>query len=427
MPWIYKFGTQQELPSRQDVEEILQRMYYQHKEFFREEGILTWKQWLNSYSSHEIGLTLESDFYTYDTYFKHLPEDIMASDVVDMYKQNTLPSTTRQPYVYPQDPITHTTVRTKKLPWESRTYKSRELTKQQAQETYQIASQRLNKSNSNIVLEARKNLFIAFNTDKQLADKLDINLSKLTQLMKKYSGLSSRMIHLQDYLNHNIPDEHKWVGISNSSFITKQHIKPEDMDKFVRSIKITPEGHHFYFGDPGEQLRRDILNAFMSIDTRINYRDLNFEIGECNKPTTNGTYKSKNKTIIIANLGTGTVAHEIGHYLDDKWGKEIGLTAGVIGPEYLTDTSLKTKWALKLRTFIKDLSHRSDIHSEYTQRPGEVFARFIERFVNWANQRRSAALYLDKFTEQDFKTFVRILQEKSYLDSLISVTKDSAH
>ena len=52
----------------------------------------------------------------------------------------------------------------------------------------------------------------------------------------------------------------------------------------------------------------------------------------------------------------------------------------------------------------------------------EVFARFIARFVEWTHKNAAMSGFSedyrkDKFTELDFRRFVYLLQEKSYLDA----------
>ena len=66
------------------------------------------------------------------------------------------------------------------------------------------------------------------------------------------------------------------------------------------------------------------------------------------------------------------------------------------------------------------IEDKADIHSEYTQRRSEVFARFIDKFCQWASREQHGhdyGEYFDKFDQNDFRLFVRLLQEKSFIDA----------
>ena len=71
--------------------------------------------------------------------------------------------------------------------------------------------------------------------------------------------------------------------------------------------------------------------------------------------------------------------------------------------------------------FVDSITDVSNTSSEYMQRPGETFARFIDRFVAWTQEiatgRRGydgdSIAYNDHFTNTQFIEFARLLQEKS--------------
>jgi len=172
----------------------------------------------------------------------------------------------------------------------------------------------------------------------------------------------------------------------------------------------------------------------MSIDTRISYNDLSFIIGSFEKRSTNGRYSPNKKLITVADVNPNTIAHEIGHYLDHKWAEEY--FGGTID-RYLTDVievRFQTlpeghkEWAMKFREFVHgNLVGKSDIWSEYTQQPREVFARFIDRFTQWTTGRKNLGDLSrrdDSFSESDFLTWVRLLQEKSYVDAKYPLRKN---
>ena len=164
-----------------------------------------------------------------------------------------------------------------------------------------------------------------------------------------------------------------------------------------------------------------LINA---VDTRIDYHDLSFKIGKCEKPTSLGQYFPRTNTIIISDLLEKTVAHEIGHYLDYKWARQYGSNYTPLSDSsYVAIPEGHQEWAKKYRTFVHNLMDKSDIISEYTQKPSEVFARFVAKFSNWCSGNRySSHERSDKFSVQDYMVFVKLLQEKSYLDAKFPIS-----
>ena len=421
MNWLQKIA--QENPnewgiSKEDVEDMLQRMYYVNKEYFREDGILTWRQWFLKEKDYEIGLVLDSDRSMHDRHLHKLPEGVDAQDVVAAYRKGELPSKASAHYNYQQGPIEPTPVIDRNLPWQPQGVKV--LTPDEAKSLYQLAVQKMSTSNAKEVNDHRKKLFIAYSTDPKLSDKIGIRTGELNKFITRYSGLSPTSMKLQNNLNNGVPEEHQWIGLSNSSFIMRQQLAHADLDSFVKSIDVSGVSQRFYNGDGGKSLRNYIARSFLSIDTRISYKDLSFEIGDCTKPTSGGTYYHNQRKIVIADVNPNTVAHEIGHYLDGKWGNELGsqnfLTLERVGHK---PSSPIIDWANRFQGFMRNLSNKSEISSEYLQSMHEVFARFIDRFISWASREHhpNHYNYHDRFTESDYMTFVKILQEKSYLDA----------
>lgn len=433
MNWLQK--TSQQLLSRSEFENMVQRVFNRNREYLREEGIHTWKQWLNTYDDYNLSLVLESDHDIYDRFLRDLPENTMAIDLIKLYRQNQLPETQKEPYTFQRRPIEPTQIEPS-LPWQSKNIQ--ELTPEEAKNIYEIAKQRKTKSNSPQVNEARKTIFFAYYLNPQISKILDVTPTKL----RSFAGLKKHQIDAEKSLNRDVPTEHQWVGMTNSSFIGRQQVDIADLDQFVASINVQKEGRSYWLNQ-GDILRRYILDAFMSIDSRLSYEDLAFEIGKCETEVGGrtkrhrGQYFSREKKIVIADLNPHTVAHEIGHYLDHKWTLEYLKQYG----QYLSEINIDKypllikkevseehkEWIKKYQNFIQNnLMNKSEIYSEYTQSAKEVFARFIDRFVRWTQnyQYYTPPSYFDKFTESDYKVFVQLLQEKSFLDAKFPTKKD---
>jgi len=280
MSWFTKIA-QESILSRREFEDMMARVYNINREYLVEDGIRTWQEWLEQNSPYNISLSLESDSHTYDRYLANLPEEIRAIDLINMYMKGELPEEPSRQYRFQNPIIEPTAIGESSLPWQSQSRK--ELNPEEAKQMFATATQRAKSSNREEVAEARKQLYLSFNTDKLLSEKLGIKQSELNKKIKSYSGLSVRSRQTEDRLNHDVPEEHQWVGISNSSFIGRQRVDPEELDQFVKSIEVTKEGERSYFGSNGAALRRYIANTFLSIDTRISYEDLSFKIGKFEK------------------------------------------------------------------------------------------------------------------------------------------------
>lgn len=422
MNWLKKIANQ-ELISQHDFEDLMKRVFNRNREYLIEEGITDWKQWLNVYDAHNLAMVLDSDFDIFDRYFKNLPDNITSEDLIEIYKRGELPQVSKQ-YSFIQESISPTDVGKQNLPWQP---KSTLLTPEEVKELYSLARQRINNSNRSNVLHARKDLYMAFNTDQTLSHKLGISNAELIKFMRQQSGLKASLQKTEERLNYNVPPEHQWIGITNSSFLGQMQISPQDIDKLVKKVEVTDEGKNSYQTNKGETLRRYIANTFLAIDTRISYKNLSFKIGSCKKGR--GEYSSQTNLITISDLLANTVSHEIGHYLDYKFAKDYGDKFGPLSRSVYTAIPEKHKlWAKKYKEFIHNLMDKSDIRSEYSQDPSEVFARFIDKFVRWCSNRKFnfyPDVYFDKFSVSDFQIFVRLLQEKSYLDAKFPLSKSA--
>ena len=428
-------------------EDMMERAYNIVREYLLEDEppIKNWRQWLESTGSDNVSAVITSYSQLYDRFLRDLPETIRADDLIDAYKQNKLVDKPKEYYSYPKFNLKDVREQDKreKLPWEKT--KPKNMTDEQLVQLYNTAITRVTKANSKVIMDARKNLFFAYNTDKELYKRLNIPSSELNQRIKTMTGFKAGSRDIEEQLNHDVPEDHQWGGITNVSFMGRDRLSHEDVDKFVAGIEVKKEGADYYYGEPGEQLRKYMATTFLAIDSKIDYSDLMFEIGECRSMETGkkvgGLYSPLENKITISNLSQHTISHEIGHYLEHKFAREFNKESAVglsdityfnTGNEYWSKHApeQRLQWAMKFRKFVENLMDKSNIHSEYTQRPGEVFARFIDFFVRWTVDKSGTRYYddgqyFDKFTESDCRSFVYILQEKSWLDKNVPMQEST--
>ena len=414
------------IPTRLEFEDALERLLKIHKEYLKEEyqdsPIYTVNQWLRIASPDDIAFLLFNESSLYNMYWQHLPNGMDTDQLLDMYTSGKLSNDKKPKHEHVPTPIEHTDVE-HKYPWQPKTVN---VDPAYFQQMYAIAKQRVTPRNRTDIHRARKEVYLAFNREKGLAEAVGISPRELNDWIRAFGGLNVEKRQLEARLNSNIPEEHQWVGLSNCHWLKGQIIEPVDLDKFVGEIEVTKEGTGIWKSQKeGNILRRYIMNTFLAIDTRIDYGDLNFKIGPCSKATSGGDYHGSKKLITISELSENHVAHEIGHYLDHKWGSEYGVWDG----DYISDMkSMKASipevhkgWIKQFQSFIRHLLYKSDISSAYMQETREVFARFINKFQEWTmpkGSRWSQEYSNDKFEESDYARFVRLLQEKSYIDSM---------
>jgi len=431
MNWLQKIAMP--IFSLQQFEDMAQRVFNRNREYLKEEGITNWRTWVTEGDPYSLSLVFESDYDIYDRYLRSLPEETRAIDLIKMYQQGQLPNYEQPLYKYQPGEIESIDVGKRLLPWQKQNPEL--LTAEQSRQLYEMAIQRLTPSNRSTVIEARKNLYIAHNADPGFIEKVGITQTELNKKMRTMAGLRVAARRKEEQINNNIPEEHQWVGITNSTFMGRQQMSHDDLDKFVKNIDVTKHGKGFYGSNGGTALRGYIITTFLAIDTRLQYDDLSFEIGKCKKTTANGEYSNSQKKITISDMSPNTVAHEIGHYLDYKFSEAYGdkinsLSRSIMvsstnpGITHLNLPIPQLKWADKYKEFVQNLMDKSDIWSEYTQGASEVFSRFIDKFVGWVSKQSNNYYHRDllterndRFTEQDYITFIKLMQEKSYLDA----------
>jgi hypothetical protein len=125
-----------------------------------------------------------------------------------------------------------------------------------------------------------------------------------------------------------------------------------------------------------------------------------------------------------------TLAHEVGHYLDHKWGYECGLgnllSDASVNLSIVADSTSpeRAQWAKTFQNWVMNISERANISSEYMQRRREAFARFVDSFITWTSSqaggyesRDSSSSWGDRFHQGDYMQFIKLLQQKAYIDA----------
>ena len=421
-------GMTREMAQRNDipvlgkdkVEEMLERLWNRQREYYREDGLKSWRDLIPNYGVEEVALVADSEYDIYSRYFQNLPEDMYAVDVLRMYEGGTLPDKTQKAELTKQVEVKETgakpskTVYSQKVPSMSAT---------RVRNAWKVAGQRVTKGNKNKVNKARLAILVEHNARDILAD-LGVESKELNKKLRAWSNWNAEATNTQSRLNSGKEAAQQWWGISNVSYLSQASISPNSVSRLVKSIDAPAKS---WATPDGESLRRYIMRTMLGIDTGISYADLNFIVESTLKPL--GQYNSQRQEIKIRANSQHTVAHEIGHYLDYKWAIEasgyssnpasdLSLTKGVISER---TSSEREQWMSRFKEFVFDLGDRAQISSEYHQRNAEVFARFVDQFLRWTEAKAGVrqwgeSHYTDKFNGSDYVRFVGLLQEKAYVD-----------
>lgn len=401
--------------------------------FYEEEPpIRSPEEWLRREEPHNIGMVLDSEYDFYQVIGPLLPDDATAADLIQAYKDGKLPPESQMPARPGPIALSSTGFSPERQIWQSQEPKP--LPPERLRELWALSSQRPTKKNREQVEGARRELWFQMNLDSEIMKKLGVGRADISKWLRGKAGTSRKDFDRHSELNRGVPLEHQWVGSMNASFLGKTVFSHEDIGRFVKEIDVSGEAYQSYSGKSGEQLRKYIMNTFLAIDTGISYSDLSFKIKNLGS-TPLGVYNSIDKVITISTMAERTVAHEIGHYLDDK----LGVMFGFAGGDYLSNSSHaisvgseemlqkgipkeQLAWGMRFHDFMEDIVGSGDNSSAYKGSRHEVFARFIARFCAWTAYGRNGSRFDtedqgDKFNDRQYRAFVRLLQEKSFLDA----------
>jgi hypothetical protein len=292
-------------------------------------------------------------------------------------------------------------------------------------ELYEKASQRVTNKNRQEVYKARADFIIAAH-QKGYAESIGLTQEEANKKIKSWANYTKNAMELSNSVNEGVAFQNRWSGLENSSIVNTISVSNEDLAKMVKEIK----------GDSNGWQRDYITSTMLALDTHIDYKSLTFEFDQhkvLSEKHAAGDYDSRTDVIRIGHGYQNTVAHEIGHYIDSKWARDLGL-----GNRYLSDgrsnidnlTTEQKQFYNNFSLFIEDISNSAYLGSEYSknneywQRNTEVFARFVGKFTEWTKNQATNnrygyedKFYKDNFTERQYREFIKLLQEKSMLDT----------
>lgn len=290
----------------------------------------------------------------------------------------------------------------------------------------EIGKQRAVGKDKDSIYQARGKILV-FSHNRGAAEKLGISQNELNRLLRSWSAYPTGTLELSKRVNDGIGESAQWHGLENMANLSRFNARNEDVARLVRSIS----------GDSNQFQRNYITRAMMALDTHIDYSGLAFEFRNCEdvksyEKCVNGYYSPAENKIVCIRNAPETVAHEMGHYIDRKWGEDLSggtykhhLTSKL--PQRVLDgDSDISRFCSNFNELIEDLDETAVETSEYTLRKTEIFARFVASFVAWVERKSTGIVntfadnpFGDGFNERQYLKFIRILQEKAYLDAKI--------
>lgn len=288
---------------------------------------------------------------------------------------------------------------------------------------YEVANQRVTKANRSEVYKARAD-FIINAHNKGYAESIGLTQQEVNKKLKSWANYPRRAMELSNSINEGVATQNRWAGIENSSIVNTISVSNEQMEKLVKKVE----------GDSNGWQRQYITSTMLALDTHIDYSNLTIKFDQhaaLRERHAAGDYDYTTDTIRIGDGYQNTVAHEMGHYIDHLWAKELNLGRQLTDRHYLFDTAQarlteeQKTFAKNFDNFLHSIENSSDIGSTYKMSSNEVFARFIGRFTEWTKNQATNnrygyenKWYKDNFTESQYIEFARLLQEKSMLDAM---------
>lgn len=374
-------------------------------------------EWLAGEGVGEVAFYIENEYSIVNKYLNHIQEyidgDIELSDILNAYLGKTLTGKVKQPTQWMD--LSHDVAVADKRFYAPKAVKD-------ATAKLEIAKQRITGSNRAEVTKARAEILL-YAHNKGAAETLGLTEAEMNRLLRTWSGYRAAARDISRMLNSGIALSNRWSGIENCSWLNKAQVSENELARLVKSVSGDSKGFE----------RNYIARTMLALDTHIDWSDINFVftgVVDPNRRSVRGTYSHRERTIRANYHSPDTVAHEMGHALDHKWANELGFGDNCTMTEGRLNVSLiKTEeqrlWYSHFQEFIQDLTDSADISSSYTMDNGEVFARFVSTFVQWADQTATGHQnygYIssgrnDKFTGKQYIAFVKLLQEKAMLDS----------
>lgn len=399
----------------QQAKDMVQRAFVlgEIKEWFEGE-YRNGDEWLKGEGVDAVAMVIDNEWQLQEKYLNKIQglmdEDFMTTDILEAYLAGTLTGKQAQ-----DNRPKRLNVATGTNALDDRFYAPHQI--ENAKAAFETASQKVTNKNRDAVYKARADV-IMFAHTRGAAEALGLTQPELNKKLSTWARYTARARETSQRFNAGVADWNKWTGIENSNILTRVSVSNEDLDRLVGEIT----------GDSDGFQRKYIMRTMLALDTHIDYSGLNFEFvhtPDSNRRSVNGIYSDSQRKIRVKYNAPNTVAHEMGHYLDYQWARDIGVSGALtdgFGRDRLADPDVK-QWAQNFDKFKDSLTDGADLYSSYTMDAKEVFARFVDKFVRWvnftANGEQDRTAYFDrndKFTAQHYIEFVRLLQEKSVLD-----------
>lgn len=374
--------------------------------------------WLKNEGADEVAMQIENDYNLQSRYVNSnediLNEEYQIADVIEAYQNGTLIG---------KAPKKATRLNTAEPTGikDSKFYapKNPEVTR----ETYDLANQKVTAKNKHDVLKARTDLLFAAHNGK-LEETLGISASELNKKLRSWSGYPAKAKEISERINRGVAPENQWTGIQNSSIVSQASVTEDELRSSLKKLIGS--------GSPLEI--NYIARTMLAIDTHTNWDWLTVEFvrgrAKQDRASVLGLYADG--YIRVGSSGSmNTVAHEMGHALDYKWEQDVfgkysnnahnPLSSNPINPDLITDPEVRQFYD-NFRIFMDGLIDSGSSWNAYTQEPTEVLARFVAKFVEWAdatagnNFYSESSFYNDNFKVSQYIEFAKLLQEKAYLD-----------
>ncbi|MCQ2125092.1 MAG: hypothetical protein MJZ25_13005 [Fibrobacter sp.] len=379
-------------------------------------------EWLAGEGVDDVAMYIENEYVIMDKYinplYKQFQElydgEMTIYDIVEAYKNGTLTGKKKE------EAFKSTIDLSKEFDTNDEKFYAPKEIDEDSVELLKKASQRVTKTNKDEVNKARADFVTkAHNID--FAETVGLTQSEVNSKIKQWTLYPNKVREASMRFNNGVSRANQWTGLENSHLLKSWTITEDELRNMVKGIE----------GESSEWQRNYIVSTMLALDTHIDYSELTYVFNDKTPGHNNaaGYYKASEKTIYIRHDGQNTVAHETGHYIDNKWGKELlgrddYLTENrFLATKDIEDTDLKSFFN-HFFTLLDSIEDVAQATSEYDMSSKEVFARFVAKFTEWTrvlatNNRYQFEdkWYKDKFTTAQFVDFVKLLQEKSYLDN----------
>ena len=274
------------------------------------------EDWLRKAGSDEVEMYIENDFDLQAKYINSnediLNEEYRMADVLDAYLAGTLIGK-EKPKPKRLDVSKSTRLN------DSRFYSPQKI--DNAKATFELANQKAVGKDSNAINRARAEILL-FAHNKGAAELLGITQADLNKKLRSWSNYSATARALSERINEGVAEENRWTGIENSAYISKAKVTNEDIERLVASVEGDSKGYQ----------RKYIARVMLAADTHIDYSGLKFKFATSQQVNADnnggsgnvlGFYSDSKRLIEVTNDKPHTVAHEIGHYIDAQWGRDL--------------------------------------------------------------------------------------------------------